>query len=116
MTEGHTGAVLAVRWSHDGTALVTGTCSVWYASVCVCAHVLKCMTTTVCCPFSAGEDGHVKVWSKTGMLRSTLAQLGEGNSEWCVHVLTLKGDGSLLWCMYVCTYVRTCMLVGVLHS
>jgi intraflagellar transport protein 80 len=46
-TEGHTGAILKMRWSHDGTALAT-----------------------------AGEDGGVKVWSKTGMLRSTLAQLG----------------------------------------
>jgi intraflagellar transport protein 80 len=35
------------RWSHDGTALVT-----------------------------VGEDGHVKIWSRSGMLRSTLAQTG----------------------------------------
>ena len=42
--EAHTGAVLAVRWSYDGSALAT-----------------------------AGEDGLVKVWSKSGMLRSTLS-------------------------------------------
>ena len=29
-----------------------------------------------CVMFSAGEDGQVKVWSCTGMLRSTLAQNG----------------------------------------
>ncbi|XP_064639074.1 intraflagellar transport protein 80 homolog isoform X2 [Lineus longissimus] len=43
--EAHKGAVLAARWSFDGTALVT-----------------------------AGEDGQVKIWSRSGMLRSTLAQ------------------------------------------
>lgn len=42
--DAHRGAVLAGKWSHDGTALVT-----------------------------AGEDGQVKIWSRTGMLRSTLA-------------------------------------------
>ncbi|TRY89075.1 hypothetical protein DNTS_009800 [Danionella cerebrum] len=45
--EAHRGAVLAGRWNHDGTALIT-----------------------------AGEDGQLKIWSKTGMLRSTLAQQG----------------------------------------
>ncbi|XP_054649376.1 intraflagellar transport protein 80 homolog [Dunckerocampus dactyliophorus] len=42
--DAHKGAVLAGRWNHDGTALVT-----------------------------AGEDGQIKNWSKSGMLRSTLA-------------------------------------------
>ena len=37
------GAVISVRWSHDGQAIVTG-----------------------------GEDGAVKVWSRAGMLRTTL--------------------------------------------
>ncbi|CAH1781800.1 unnamed protein product [Owenia fusiformis] len=43
--EAHRGAVLSTRWSYDGTALAT-----------------------------AGEDGQVKVWSRSGMLRSTLSQ------------------------------------------
>ncbi|KAJ8388659.1 hypothetical protein AAFF_G00130680 [Aldrovandia affinis] len=43
--EAHRGAVLAGRWNYDGTALIT-----------------------------AGEDGQLKIWSKSGMLRSTLAQ------------------------------------------
>ncbi|KAI1287248.1 Intraflagellar transport protein 80 -like protein [Halotydeus destructor] len=43
IVDGHTGAVLSVRWSPDGSALATG-----------------------------GEDGHVKIWSKAAMLRSTL--------------------------------------------
>ncbi|CAN7997549.1 unnamed protein product [Ixodes pacificus] len=42
--EAHRGAVLAGQWSPDATALVT-----------------------------AGEDGHVKIWSRNGMLRSTLS-------------------------------------------
>ncbi|XP_073482211.1 intraflagellar transport protein 80 homolog isoform X3 [Aquarana catesbeiana] len=45
--EAHSGAVLTARWNFDGTALVT-----------------------------VGEDGHVKIWSRSGMLRSTLAQNG----------------------------------------
>nr|XP_032834382.1 intraflagellar transport protein 80 homolog isoform X1 [Petromyzon marinus]XP_032834383.1 intraflagellar transport protein 80 homolog isoform X1 [Petromyzon marinus] len=45
--EAHRGAVLAARWSGDGTALAT-----------------------------AGEDGLVKIWSRSGMLRSTLVQQG----------------------------------------
>ena len=109
-TEAHTGAVLAVRWSHDGTALTTGT-----DRVCVCVHVCACMRcvrlmpgqvlTAVLPCLSAGEDGHVKVWSKTGMLRSTLAQLGEANCEWCVHVCQLTFSHSqpcLSVCLSVC--------------
>merc|ERR1712051_697397 len=46
--EAHRGACLAARWSHDGAGIVTG-----------------------------GEDGAVKIWSRSGMLRSTLAQNAE---------------------------------------
>jgi intraflagellar transport protein 80 len=41
--EAHTGAVLCLRWNYEGSALVTG-----------------------------GEDGIIKIWSRNGMLRSTL--------------------------------------------
>jgi intraflagellar transport protein 80 len=43
----HSGAVTAVRWSYDGTSLL-----------------------------STGEDGNLKIWSKAGMLRSSLLQIG----------------------------------------
>ncbi|XP_064614881.1 intraflagellar transport protein 80 homolog [Liolophura sinensis] len=43
--EAHKGAVLCGKWSHDGSDIVT-----------------------------AGEDGQVKIWSRSGMLRNTLAQ------------------------------------------
>lgn len=46
--DAHRGACLAGRWSHDGAGIVTG-----------------------------GEDGSVKIWSRSGMLRSTLAQNGQ---------------------------------------
>lgn len=42
-----TGAAISLRWNHDATALVT-----------------------------AGEDGTVKVWSRSGMLRSPIATSG----------------------------------------
>lgn len=44
----HEGAVIIIRWSHDGSAILT-----------------------------CGEDGEVKVWSKSGNLRSTLASIGQ---------------------------------------
>ena len=43
--EAHKGAVLCGKWSYDGNAFAT-----------------------------AGEDGQVKIWSRSGMLRSTLVQ------------------------------------------
>jgi len=44
--DAHRGAVISLKWSWDGSALAT-----------------------------AGEDGSVKVWSRSGMLRSTLTQM-----------------------------------------
>lgn len=44
--DAHRGAVIDLHWSFDGSALLTG-----------------------------GEDGSVKIWSRTGMLRSSLVQL-----------------------------------------
>lgn len=43
----HEGAVIIIKFSHDGTAFITG-----------------------------GEDGDVKIWSKNGNLRSTLVSTG----------------------------------------
>ena len=43
--DAHTGACICLKWSSDGTMIVTG-----------------------------GEDGQVKLWSKSGMLRSALVQ------------------------------------------
>ena len=45
--QAHHGAVISIRWNYDGSALLT-----------------------------AGEDGYLKVWSKTGNLRNTLANTG----------------------------------------
>ncbi|GMH38669.1 hypothetical protein BSKO_06553 [Bryopsis sp. KO-2023] len=45
-TEAHTGAVTSLRWNYEGSALAT-----------------------------AGEDGSVKIWSRNGMLRSSLVQI-----------------------------------------
>ncbi len=46
--QAHEGAVILIRWSHDGSAILT-----------------------------AGEDGDVKIWSKSGNLRSVLLSLGQ---------------------------------------
>ena len=43
VAEAHQGAIISIKWSYEGAALAT-----------------------------AGEDGAVKVWSKGGMLRSSL--------------------------------------------
>jgi intraflagellar transport protein 80 len=60
----HTGAVIAVKWSPDGSALM-----------------------------SSGEDGDVKLWSKSGNLRSTLAQ-----NAAAVYAFVWGPDGdSVLW-------------------
>ncbi len=46
--DAHNGAIIVIRWSQDGSTLLT-----------------------------AGEDGDVKIWSKSGNLRSCLASLGQ---------------------------------------
>ncbi|KAG7389692.1 Intraflagellar transport protein 80 [Phytophthora pseudosyringae] len=48
------GAVIALKWNYDGTALVT-----------------------------AGEDGTLKIWSRSGNLRSTLATTGRSVYDVC---------------------------------
>ncbi|TPX69276.1 hypothetical protein SpCBS45565_g02595 [Spizellomyces sp. 'palustris'] len=47
VVEAHKGALLCLRWNNEGSALMT-----------------------------AGEDGNVKIWSRSGMLRSVLVQIG----------------------------------------
>ena len=60
----HTGATISVKWSPDGSALI-----------------------------STGEDGDVKLWSKSGNLRSTLAQNAAS-----VYAFVWGPDGdSVLW-------------------
>jgi intraflagellar transport protein 80 len=66
--EAHRGAVTDLAWNNDGSALLT-----------------------------VGEDGHVKVWSKSGMLRTPLAATGVPvyNAAWSPqsdHVLYTAGD------------------------
>lgn len=36
--------------------------------------------------YSAGEDGQIKIWSKSGMLRSTLASQGEASLS-ILHII-----------------------------
>ena len=54
----HDGAVIKIRWSHDGSALVT-----------------------------AGEDGEIKIWSKSGNFRSSYSE------HWGQRVRVLLGSG-----------------------
>ena len=58
----HEGACVCIRWNLDGTALATG-----------------------------GEDGKVKLWSRTGMLRSVLASLDQP-----VYSVAFSPDSNLL--------------------
>ena len=67
----HAGAVIQVRWNHAGTALATG-----------------------------GEDGSVKTWSASGMLRATVAA---GDTP--VYALAWSPDSSLV-----------CVLAGTWHD
>jgi len=66
--DAHRGAVIAVKWNNDGSAIAT-----------------------------AGEDGSVKVWSRSGMLRSTLTQMPRAvySVVWspdCEHLLFASGN------------------------
>eukprot|EP00038_Savillea_parva_P010167 m.188364 g.188364 ORF g.188364 m.188364 type:complete len:773 (-) comp17402_c0_seq1:165-2483(-) len=66
--EAHRGAVTSLAWNADGSALLT-----------------------------VGEDGHVKIWSKAGMLRTPLAAAGVPvySAAWSPqsdHVLYTAGD------------------------
>lgn len=39
--------------------------------------IVRLLSSVFCDNFTVGEDGQVKIWSKSGMLRSTLAQQGK---------------------------------------
>merc|ERR1712070_6114 len=65
--DAHQGAVVCVKWNFDGTAIAT-----------------------------CGEDGGVKVWSRSGQIRSPLAQNGS-----CVHALSWSPEGEQL--LYTCS-------------
>ena len=68
------GAIISLRWNYDGSALVT-----------------------------AGENGEVKVWSRIGMLRNTVATLGAP-----VYAVVWGPDNDqLLFCSGRDLYVRT---------
>jgi len=65
--DAHRGAIVSLKWSFDGTAICT-----------------------------AGEDGGVKIWSRSGMLRSTLTQMPQAiySVVWspdCEHLLFACG-------------------------
>lgn len=64
--EAHKGAVITLRWNYEGTALATG-----------------------------GEDGVIKVWSRAGMLRSTLVQ-----KEHSIYSLAWSPDSDSLLFTY----------------
>lgn len=57
--EGHKGAVLVGQWNNDGSGFMTG-----------------------------GEDGFIKIWSRSGMLRSTLV-----SGESSIYSACWSGDG-----------------------
>lgn len=44
---------------------------------CATVVTVRFLSFDFCDNFTVGEDGQVKIWSKSGMLRSTLAQQGK---------------------------------------
>ncbi len=78
--EAHRGACLSGRWSHEGAGIATG-----------------------------GEDGAVKIWSRSGMLRSTLAQVRSVGP-----LLQMRFScASTVSTLSSCTGVRSCVCCGV---
>jgi len=53
------------RWSNDGSALLTGT---------FCLRFYKLFISNNIILIAAGQDGAIKIWSRNGMLRSTLVK------------------------------------------
>ncbi len=65
--EAHRGATICVRWSPDGSQFATGCCC--FTSL---AFILLFGNL-----FLGGEDGQVRIWARSGMLRSNLVQSGK---------------------------------------
>ncbi|KAI6222302.1 Intraflagellar transport protein 80-like protein [Aphelenchoides fujianensis] len=71
--EAHSGATLSVKWSNDATGFL-----------------------------STGEDGSIKMWSRSGMLRSVLAQYGRP-----VYAADWNADGSrVVYCTGEHCYIK----------
>lgn len=76
--DAHRGACIALRWSYDGACTAFASSHVPQRSAGPSLHWSRSCPN--CQPYqpgtalaTAGEDGQVKIWSRTGMLRSTLA-------------------------------------------
>ncbi len=63
--EAHRGATICVRWSPDGSQFATG-CPISLAFILIDEK-----------KFLGGEDGQVRIWARSGMLRSNLVQSGK---------------------------------------
>ena len=75
--EAHKGAVLGALWSHDGSALITCMFIDAHIKWISLKHTLiGCIQLHTLINFSDGEEGALKVWSRSGMLRTSLAQSG----------------------------------------
>lgn len=84
--DAHKGAVLSIRWSSDGESqgedgVLGCCCTAWLVGHRLIQPLLfpfpagPAATALGTAFATGGEDGTVKVWSRNGMLRSTLAQL-----------------------------------------
>lgn len=62
--EAHRGATICVRWSPDGSQFATG-----YLTYVAFIYLFKFYIL-------GGEDGQVRIWARSGMLRSNLVQSG----------------------------------------
>jgi len=65
--EAHRGATICVRWSPDGSQFATGCC-------CLNSLAFILLFDNL---FLGGEDGQVRIWARSGMLRSNLVQSGK---------------------------------------
>ncbi len=63
--EAHRGATICVRWSPDGSQFATG-----------CLNNLD-FILLFDDEFLGGEDGQVRIWARSGMLRTNLVQSGK---------------------------------------